>query len=405
MNTFTLQSLVPQSARLCLEVEKFLLEQAAEAGITLTGKELVLAYSGGADSKALFFIMLALAPRLGCALALAHLDHALRPTSAAELDEAVRLAAAHGLPCYSRRMDVAALADTEKLGAETAGREARLRFFAELTDCASNDQSASGKADFWLDAGRSEIDSKVDRWILTGHQLNDLAEDILMRLLRGSGWPALGGMTAVNAQKRILRPLLLVSRQRLEDFLTSIGQDWLKDPMNEDQAYLRNRVRASILPLFLAENPSFLDRAADLWQLARLDVALDATLAADLDVALDATLAENLDVRPDATLAAGIAVAPDVSLHATIDAAQSAQPNSPDLILSKTKLRSLPKALRLRLCKAALERLGPGQPLLSNLMALDRAWEAGRGKARLQFPGGKLAVIEHGSIKFFARKG
>lgn len=319
-----LQELPPRAARLCLEVERFMRRELAFAP---QGRELLLAYSGGADSKALFFILLALLPRLGCSLALVHLDHGLRPTSARELEEARELAAKHGLACHARRVDVERLAGERKIGSEEAGRLARQEFFAELLA---------------KDSGR---------WIATGHQLNDLAEDQLMRLLRGAGWPALGGMGGLDARRRILRPILLTPRLELENFLTLLGQGWIRDPLNEDPAYLRNRVRAEILPLFQRENPAFLDNAADLWRLARYDGA----------------------------------------------AAAMPVPGGP---LEQEYLAALPRSARLRAYKRKLEELGPGQPLLRNLLALDDAWLSGRGGKQIQFPGGKTAHLRRGAIEF-----
>jgi tRNA(Ile)-lysidine synthase len=340
----TLQSLEPNSARLCLSVEKFLLE---ESEFSPQSKEFILAYSGGADSKALLFILLALRPRLRFTLALAHLDHAFRGNSAEELEAARLLAEEYALPFYGKRLDAPVSVNPEparKMGREEAGRLARQQFFAEIRANPRGLQTDSPQPD-------------AERWIVTGHQLNDLAEDMLMRLLRGSGWPALGGMRAVDAEKHLLRPLLLTPRKKLEDFLLSLKQDWLRDPMNDDQTFLRNRVRAKILPLFLHENPAFLETCADLWRLARLDQAL---FEQELRLVLPADGKLMLDAR----------------------------------------LRAMPKALRLRACKQLLEQNGPGQPLLRNLLALDKTWENRRCGATTQFPGRKTVRVSPQGLLF-----
>jgi tRNA(Ile)-lysidine synthase len=339
----TLQSLDPNSARLCLSIEKFLLE---ESDFSPQGKELILAYSGGADSKALFFILLALRPRLRFTLALAHLDHAFRASSAEELEAARLLAEEYALPFYGKRLDAPApanLKSARKMGLEEAGRLARQQFFTEIRNLPG------------LRAGIPQ--SGAERWIVTGHQLNDLAEDILMRLLRGGGWPALGGMRAVDAKNHLLRPLLLTPRKKLEDFLLNLKQDWLRDPMNDDQTFLRNRVRAKILPLFLQENPAFLKTCAELWRLARLDQTL---FEQDLRLALPVG----------------------------------------GKLMSDAALRTMPKALRLRAYKQLLEQSGPGQPLLRNLLALDKAWEKRRYGATTQFPGRKTVQVSPQGLLF-----
>lgn len=336
--TLTLQELPKDAARLALEVEKFI---TRELDFDPAGKELVLAFSGGADSKALFYIMLVLAPRLRFSLSIAHLDHSLRESSKSEAEDAKKLAEEYGLVCHTSRMDVGALSQKLKLGSEEAGRVARLEFMEHL-------KRKAGKE------GR-------DLWIIFGHQLNDLAEDVMMRLVRGTGWPALGGMRGLDEARRHLRPLLLTSRADIEKFLISLKADWIKDPMNEDPAYLRNRVRSRIVPLLLEENPSFLQGVADLWRLSGWDGELYSGLLKQVN----------------------------------------AKPEADGLTLEHAALGALPKALRLRAYKKALEALpGPGQPLLSNLLALDRAWADKKGGAELQFPGNKKARVIRGAIKF-----
>lgn len=332
-----MQDLPKEAARLVMDVEKFM---SREIGFDAGGKELVLAFSGGADSKALFYILLAMAPRMGFKLALAHLDHALRDSSADEAEAAKALAESYGLECYSSRVDVGAVSKSLKLGKEEAGRVARLEFMEHLK--------------------RKAAKEGIDRWIVFAHQLNDLAEDVLMRLLRGTGWPALGGMQAIDGPRRHLRPLLLTSRTEIETFLEQIKAEWINDPMNEDPAYLRNRVRGKIMPLMLEENPSFLKSVADLWRLAGLDNELYTGLLKQV----------------------------------------SAKPEPDGLTLPHAMLGGLPKALRLRAYKKTLESIGPGQPLLQNLFALDRAWADKKGGAELQFPGNKKARIVRGAIKF-----
>lgn len=339
-----LRSMPPAAARLCLRVEKFL---RADLAFDPGGKELVLAYSGGADSTALLHILLALTPRLACRLSLAHLDHALRPSSAAEALRAEETARLHGLPCYSRRIDVAALAREGKIGLEEAGRAARLAFFREIQDAAPE--------------RRPEY--SPERWIVYGHQLNDLAEDIIMRLTRGSGWPALGGMKALDVERRLLRPLLSVSRAELETFLSAVGASWVDDPLNQDRAFFRNRVRLDILPLLLRENPAFLKAADGLRRLAALDEEMLRSMFK----------ASNLSGPQE-----------EASLRS----------------LPRAALLPLPKALRLRLYKQSLESMGPGQPLLRGLLALDAALEQKKTGTVIQFPGKKQARLLRLELSF-----
>ena len=331
--TFCLQSLPPTAARFCLDLERFCRD---ELGLDLHELSLLVAFSGGADSTALLLALRALAPRLGLTLHAATLDHGLRPESDAEAAACARLCASLDIAFHSRRVDVAALAQQRGIGLEEAGREARLAFLEELraeTGCA---------------------------WIAQGHQLNDLAEDSLMRLIRGSGWPALAGMRALDAEKCIIRPLLLTTRAAVEDFLRTLGLDWTEDPLNQDQAYLRNRVRAQLVPLFQQENPAFLGSVAARWRMARDDEAFFAEAAGG------------------------------VAIHA----------GGQGVFLSRDDLARSTRAVRMRVYKTVLASLGPGQALAPQLLALDKAWHKGAGGKVLAFPGRKKALVHKGGILF-----
>lgn len=318
-------------ALLCLSVARFLTRDCGHDPADATW---IVGLSGGPDSLVLLTILSILAPRLGARLEAAHLDHGLRPESAAEAASVAAFCRARGLPCRVRRADVAGLARSQGRGIEDAGRAARYAFFAELA------------------AGRDNA------WTVLGHQLNDLAEDQLMRLSRGAGWPALGGMPALDAGRRLLRPLLLTPRAAVEAFATALALPVLADPSNADLAFLRNRLRHDVLPRLEAENPRHLEAAARLWRQARLDEALF----------------ESLLPTPD-------------------DPA----------VLPMDTLLALDPALRPRLYRRALASLGPGQALADGLRALDAAVTRRRTGSAFQFPGGKTARITRRAVVFRAR--
>jgi len=177
---------------------------------------------------------------------------------------------------------------------------------------------------------------------------------VLLRLVRGTGWPGLGGMPAVDPQRRILRPLLMTERQDIDAFLAELGVLPVRDPSNHDPAYRRNRLRHDVLPLLRAENPALGESVRSLWDLARCD--------ADY-------------------------------WSRQLDGLHSRNGREAPIAIPARTLRGLHRAARLRLYKRMLDRLGPGQPLAACLIALDEAWRAGRGGACVQFPGGKTARI------------
>ncbi len=321
----TLQQLPPSQAHFCLGVERFI---RTDLGVAPDNASFLVALSGGADSTALLCILSLLAPRLGCTLHAAHLDHGIRTDAAADAEAAAQLCAALSIPFYSERVDAPTHAAATGRGLEDAGRELRYDF---------------------LERTRANIEAN---WITTGHTLNDLAEDQLMRRIRGAGWPALGGMEGVDANRRLLRPLLGTVKDDITALLHSVGVSWREDPSNADQRFLRNRVRARLTPLFAAENPGYLDNALTLWRQARADAAY-----------WDALAAERLDQRADG-------------------------------FFVSSETMNGPQAIATRLLKAGLDRLGPGQALRSNIENLLQAWRSSGVGAAVQFPGGKRALVQ-----------
>jgi len=154
-----------------------------------------------------------------------------------------------------RRVDVAALARDEGRSIEEAGREARYRFLDEIAPDAA--------------------------LIVTAHTADDAAETVLLNLLRGSG---LSGARGIPRRRgRIVRPLLDVRRATLRALLDDGAIPYVDDPSNADPAYLRNRVRAELLPLLEAIRPGAVDRIGAFARLAADDDALlDDLAAADL---------------------------------------------------------------------------------------------------------------------------
>lgn len=196
------------------------------------GGAAVLAVSGGPDSLALLHAVCAIRNREYPAVSLhvGHLHHGIRGAEAEADAEFVRAESARlGLPCTIERADVPALARARGIGVELAGREARYAF---LTRLASS-----------LAASR----------ILMGHQADDQVETVLMRVRRGAG-PR--GVAAIPFTRTIeeapgvllARPLLDCTRAEIEAFLRARGLHARLDATNLSMDYLRNRMRARIIP-------------------------------------------------------------------------------------------------------------------------------------------------------------
>lgn len=325
-----LQDLPRHLARRCLGIPRFCRDSL---GVDLRGARLVVAYSAGLDSTALLHLLHLLRPQLDLTLVAAHAHHGLRPESDLELRHARETCARLGLDCETAHLDVPALQAASGLGLEECARQARYEFLESV-----------------------RRDRQAD-WTVTAHHGDDLAEDIVMRLVRGAGWPGLGGMTGADPGRRLLRPLLDWHKSELKAFLDSTGTTWREDPSNADPDRTRNRVRHDIMPLLLRENPSFAKTALQLWELARIDRDF-----------WDQTLPHFLG---------------PISEH-FLDAAAL----------------NVHQARRLRLYKTVLDAMGPGQALASHLLLLDGAWMRKNCGSSTQFPGDKVACVEAEGIRF-----
>jgi tRNA(Ile)-lysidine synthase len=210
------------------------------------GITLLAAVSGGADSTAMLAALSRLREPLGFTLRVAHVEHGIRPPAESRGDAgAVRgLCAALGLPCRVLSIPPGKVADYGRrrgTGLEAAARHYRYRLLA--------------KEALRHDAGV----------LVTAHTGDDALELCLMRILRGSG-P--GGLRRMPSSRdffgsppgtgpRIARPLLALSRADVESYLKSRGIPWRKDSTNTDERYLRNRIRAALVPLLDARFPGW----------------------------------------------------------------------------------------------------------------------------------------------------
>jgi tRNA(Ile)-lysidine synthase len=179
--------------------------------------------SGGSDSVALVHLLLDLAAHDQFrVVALAHLNHRLRPDADRDERFCRDLAERLGLAAVVERIDVSAYATAERLSVEQAARRLRYDFL---------DRAASAE----------HADT-----IAVGHTRDDQAETLLLKLVRGAGLTGAGGI--YPRRGAVVRPLLDLSRAELRRYLVSRGAAWVEDDTNLDVANPRNRIRHHVLP-------------------------------------------------------------------------------------------------------------------------------------------------------------
>jgi tRNA(Ile)-lysidine synthase len=300
---------------------------ALDRSLMSAGERMCVALSGGADSVALLLSLVEAnhaKEALGVVLSAVHVHHGLRGADA-DADEAFvqELCGQLGVPLAVERVDVAGRQAAEREGLEEAARELRYEVFRELMK--------SGKADV----------------VATAHTLDDQAETVVMKLLRGAWTKGIGGIAPVieNAseesagkewQGRIVRPILGVRRAEVEVYLRGRGQTWREDATNRDVSLTRNRVRHELMPVLRGFNPG-------------VDVALTrlAEIARDEEAFWQAEVAR---VLPQVLL-------PGKPVRGGGRAVRIVTGNS-SCAVEVERLRTMAPALRRRVLRAAARSLG-----------------------------------------------
>jgi tRNA(Ile)-lysidine synthase len=311
--------------------------------------------SGGADSTALLLALdeLIKGEYLDLKLTVAHLNHGLRGETADDDARWVeRLAGELGHEVVIESVDVRALADEQKDNLEQAARRARYRFLSQLART----------------SGASSV--------LTAHTLDDQAETVLLRLMRGTGPDGLGGIKPVRPLEEaagtiLARPLVRWARRAdTEAYCAAAGIAFRNDAMNDDESFARVRVRKQLLPLMREFNP-------------RIEQALSRTaglLREDSD-ALQSTAEELLDAGGDDT-------------------------TSDTVVLRIAEIVNASASVRRRALRNWLARVrGDTRRLeMVHLVAVEKLLFGQRGGLVVELPGGSRVERKKGLLYFHSNK-
>lgn len=292
-----------------------LLTQIRDHRMVQPGDTVICAVSGGADSVALLFALYLLREKLQIRLEAAHFNHGLRGEESQRDEAFVRsLCDRYDIPLHVGSGQVV----SGKKGLEAAARDARYAFFRTLP----------GK-------------------IATAHTADDNAETVLMHLVRGTGLKGLGAIAPVR--DNLIRPMLLVTRQQVLEFLREYHLSYVEDSSNGTDDFLRNRLRHHVMPLLKQENPCL---AQNLSRMAM-------RLRQDEEALSPGVLGEELNVEA---------------------------------------LRQLHPARRSRVLAAFLEQSGVREPEGEHIALAQSLVDSSNPSARASFPGGVILYRRYGVL-------
>lgn len=313
------------------------LDLCREHNLIPEGGTVLCAVSGGADSVCLLHWLSALRAQIPFTLVAAHYNHNLRGDQSARDEEFVRTFVGQFCPVITGSGYVAAEAAKRKTGIEETARDMRYAFLQQTA---------------------RQVGADV---IATAHNANDNAETMLLNLMRGCG---LNGLCGIPPRRdNIVRPLLTVPRQDIEEYLRIHDLPHVEDSTNTDDTYTRNRVRHQLIPLLEQFQPRLIPHMS---QTARL-LAQDELL---------------------------------LSRQAK-EAIASAHPVPDGIEIDAAVIAALPDPLAARAVRLLLDRLNGdgGRCTMSHLLCVVALCRADAPSAQADLPGGTLARRVYGSLE------
>ena len=209
----------------------------------LENSRILLAISGGKDSMTMLDLFNCFKDELKLDLVACHFNHSLREDADRDEKFVKSQCEKYGLKFYSKKEDVLLYSNENKLSTEEGARFLRYKFFDEIK--------------------RAE---NIE-YIATAHNKNDLAETVIMRILRGTG---INGLVGIQSERGdLIRPILNFSRDEIEKYIEENNIPFVEDETNFEDLYLRNKIRLNLFPILKNEyNPKILDALSRLSNIA-----------------------------------------------------------------------------------------------------------------------------------------
>ncbi len=210
------------------EMQKRVLEVIKKNNLIEFGESVLIGLSGGPDSVCLLHILHSLSKELGIKIFASHINHMLRGTESDMDEEFVKkLCKELGIKLFSVSLNIREMAEKENISIEEAAREGRYRQFALLANKIGNCK------------------------IAVAHNKNDQAETIMMNIIRGTGLDGLKGMDYIR--ENIIRPLLDIGRDEIEEYCRENELNPRIDSTNLESIYTRNKIRLELIPFISKE--------------------------------------------------------------------------------------------------------------------------------------------------------
>lgn len=333
------------------------------------GDRVILGLSGGTDSLSLFYVLKDLSKELEIRLYCVHVNHMFRQEEAIEDQKCVEaLCKKYEIPCYSYVVDCPAMAKEEGLSLEEAGRKARYDAFGKAVMAVSQVDS--------LEKSNTSCEKNCQIKVAVAQNQNDQAETVLMRMIRGTGLEWLGAMEYSREDSRgyaVIRPLLDVPRKEIEAYCRQQKLMPRLDYTNEDDRYMRNRIRHRLLPY------------------------LEANYNSNIIEGLS-RMAENLQ-NDKVYLQQQVALAMESVSFKTDGDSDNESEASKKVLFYRDRLQALPKALRNRIIRSGFIKVGLDKDVTTaHLQQANSLLDSGKASGETDFPCGYQFHVSYNQV-------